>query len=72
MPRKKHEAVWVIMGPEPHFATCLRCKEAIPPPKMPCPMDALCLYVKYVIALHKHCKEGDAPVVLEKVTYDPS
>jgi hypothetical protein len=54
--RKK--VTWVIMGPEPYFATCQRCGKQEPMPELPMPLDAFPKFCEYVVAKHQFCREA--------------
>jgi hypothetical protein len=57
MKRKRPDVSWLTMGPSPYLATCGRCGEHVPMPRLPKPLDAMILYMNAQIALHAVCKE---------------
>jgi len=72
---RKQQIDWVTMGPAPHFATCQRCGDHIPPPKLPMPITAFVKYGEYGVELHRHCVEkpkDQVPQGKDAVTLKPS
>ena len=55
--RRRYGVYWVIVGPEPHFASCERCGGTIPKPLLPAPVKAVVLYTQYATELHRYCRE---------------
>jgi hypothetical protein len=53
---KKRKPGNVVLGPEPHFATCTRCGEHIEKPKMPLSIPAFVAYCNYAEELHARCE----------------
>ena len=49
---------WVVVGPEPYFATCKRCGATISKPSLPWWIDAFLSYMQYASDLHANCKEA--------------
>jgi hypothetical protein len=48
---------WVVMGPDPHLATCQRCGKQESMPALPMPLDALPPLLEHVMLLHALCEE---------------
>ena len=46
---------WVVLGPEPYLATCQRCGALEPKPELPASVDAVVLYLRYVMERHRYC-----------------
>ena len=53
---RKVRITWVILGPEPHLATCERCGGHEAKPDLPVPVDAALAYFKYVVEKHRFCR----------------
>lgn len=47
---------WVFMGPEPHLATCQRCKETIAKPELPTTFPELLAFLGEATKLHAACR----------------
>jgi hypothetical protein len=59
MPRRRKPSVpWLIVGPDPFFATCERCGKREPKPELPIPLDAAVLFMRYLVAKHRNCQPG--------------
>lgn len=48
---------WVVVGPEPWLATCLRCGEHQAKFVLPKPIDGVVAYMRGFIKLHEKCPE---------------
>jgi len=58
----KSRCPWLILGPEPHYATCQRCGGQEPKPELPIDVDAFLKYSEYVILKHRRCEaKGETP-----------
>lgn len=56
---------WIVMGPEPHLASCLRCGGTVAMPFLPIQVRALRPYLEYAIALHRDCRVVEAAREME-------
>lgn len=54
-PRADH----VIVGPEPHLATCRHCGETLAKPPMPCQIALFVAWTKEFVKLHRTCKRRE-------------
>lgn len=54
---KKATVPWLIMGPEPHLATCQRCGKQEAKPELPADVEAVLLYLRYIMERHRYCEE---------------
>lgn len=46
---------YMVMGPEPYFATCKLCGGHVDKPQMPARIEALFAYMHYAEELHREC-----------------
>lgn len=60
MTAKKRKRGPVVLGPEPHFATCKGCGEHVQKPPGPLTLPAFVAYCTYAEALHAGCEVKDA------------
>lgn len=47
---------WVVMGPEPHLATCQRCGGTVPKLDLPIDLKKFVTYVEKAAREHADCK----------------
>lgn len=51
---------WIVMGPEPWLASCLRCGDVLRSPKMPVEIGPLARFLKAWADIHRDCAEPEA------------
>lgn len=52
---------WVVLGPEPYLATCLRCGVREPRPPMPLVIDYAVAWIRVALERHAHCALTPVP-----------
>lgn len=52
---------WVVLGPEPYLATCLRCGVREPRPPMPLVIDYAVAWIRVALERHAHCALTPGP-----------
>jgi hypothetical protein len=57
---KRRGVYWVTLGPSPWFATCQRCGKHEMGPKLPISITGFGLFTKYLMELHRGCREPKA------------
>jgi hypothetical protein len=66
---KRPAASWVVMGPEPHLASCQRCGATVPKPDLPIDLKEFVHYLGDAVRAHARCKPrlfgGGTPVAAD-------
>ncbi len=48
---------WVVLGPEPHLATCQRCGTVVPMPQLPLEISRFVRLIRSIERKHRDCLE---------------